>query len=185
MAALRDDRAPIGLDQLHGGVAILDFDAPMMNARAGAGELSFVHLFIVIEHEGDIQLAIGHVARYVAARMTGSGLTQSKYVLIEFGGALEILDLDSNMNDASHSLCTFGMRVANGRNLFGEAALRKHRLLRAVNVKARYVQLKSWLLRGIERMRFPVAAWIALQIAGATRGTTSSPMPEIQRLVLM
>jgi len=41
------------------------------------------------------------------------------------------------------------------------------------------------LRRGIDRIRLPVAIWIAFKIAGATSGTTSSPMPEIQRSVFM
>jgi hypothetical protein len=41
------------------------------------------------------------------------------------------------------------------------------------------------LRKGIERTRLPVAMWIAFKIAGATSGTTSSPMPEIHRFVFM
>jgi hypothetical protein len=48
-----------------------------------------------------------------------------------------------------------------------------------------HVQLRSCLRSGRERMRLPVAMWMALRTAGATSGTTSSPMPEIHRFVFM
>ena len=41
------------------------------------------------------------------------------------------------------------------------------------------VQLKSVLLKGNERTRLPVAAKIALAIAGATGGITGSPTPVV------
>jgi hypothetical protein len=44
---------------------------------------------------------------------------------------------------------------------------------------AAYVRLRSCFLRGSERIRLPVAAKIALQIAGATHPMASSPMPAI------
>jgi hypothetical protein len=106
----------------------------MMDAGTRAGKLCLVHLFIVIDHERDIQVAVRHVAGDMTARVAGAGLTKAEYVLIEFGGALEIFDLDSNVNDASHCLLSLS-ECANGRNLFGAAVIRKHRLLRAVNVK--------------------------------------------------
>ena len=62
LAGLRNDRAAIRLDRLHRGVPILDLDAPMMDAGAGAGELRLMHFFIVVNHECDIQSTVGHVA---------------------------------------------------------------------------------------------------------------------------
>jgi hypothetical protein len=55
----------------------------MMDAGSGSGELRLVHLFIVIDHERDIQIAVRHVAGYVTARMTSAGLSQAKHVLIK------------------------------------------------------------------------------------------------------
>ena len=86
----------------------------MMDARAGAGELGLVHLLIVIDHERDIQRAVGHVARHMTSRVTGTGLTKPENILVELRGALEIFDLERNVNDASHSHSPWAISIPLG-----------------------------------------------------------------------
>src|SRR4051794_24321413 len=52
-AAIGDDRAAIRLDRLDRGLAILDLDAPMVDAGTGTGELRLVLGLAVIDHQGD------------------------------------------------------------------------------------------------------------------------------------
>ena len=76
---------------LVGGLAILDLDADVMNAGSGAGELGLLLLLAVIDHEGEIDIAVGHVPGDVAAGMAGLGLVDAEDVLVEFGRLLQML----------------------------------------------------------------------------------------------
>src|SRR5712691_1129456 len=102
------DGAAAGLDLGDGGVAIVDLDAPMVDAGAGAGELRLRDLLAVVDHQGEIDVAVGHVARDVAARIAGIGLAKAEDVLIEPGCLLQVGDLDGNVNDARHGLLLDG-----------------------------------------------------------------------------
>src|SRR6185312_6615660 len=99
-----DDGAAILLDRRDIGVAILDLDAPMMDAGALAGELRLLDILGIVEHEGEVDIAVGHVARDVAAGIALAGALEAEDLLVEFGGLLEIVDLDGDMHDARHGL---------------------------------------------------------------------------------
>src|ERR1700730_15676968 len=60
-AALGDDLAAMLLDRVGEGLPILDLQSPMVDARAGTGELRFGGALAVIEHEREIGLAVGHM----------------------------------------------------------------------------------------------------------------------------
>src|ERR1700693_2379561 len=51
-AGLGEDRAAESTDLRGGGLAVFDFDAPVVDAGAGAGELGFLDLLAVVDHQG-------------------------------------------------------------------------------------------------------------------------------------
>src|SRR5262249_48610754 len=103
-----------GLDCLHGGFAILHFDAEMVDAGADAGELGLRLVLAVIGHQGEIDRTFRHVPGRVAACMPGLELVDAKNVFIEPGRFLEVFDLDRNVNDAGHDRTPSGMRAYRG-----------------------------------------------------------------------
>src|SRR5438045_4406465 len=74
----------------------------MVNAGSGAGELGLRYVLAVIDHERNVDVAVGHVPRRVAARISGLGLVDAKDILVEFGRRFEVFDLERDMNDAGH-----------------------------------------------------------------------------------
>src|SRR6266567_1443460 len=56
----------------------------------GVGELRVLDLLVVVDHQGEIDVAVGHVARDVAARIAGVGLAKAEDVLIEPGCLLQV-----------------------------------------------------------------------------------------------
>ncbi len=57
-----DDGSAILPDFLYGAVTVFDLDAPMMDAGSLAGELRLRDILAVIKHEGEVDIAVGHVA---------------------------------------------------------------------------------------------------------------------------
>jgi hypothetical protein len=49
---------PLAFDFSDIAVAILDFDAPMVNAWTGAGKLRLFDIFAIIEHQGHIDVSV-------------------------------------------------------------------------------------------------------------------------------
>ena len=58
----------------------------------------------VIDHDREVDIAVGHMARGVAARVPGLGLIDTEHVFVELGRLLEVVDLDRDVNDAGHGL---------------------------------------------------------------------------------
>ena len=56
----------------------------------GVGELRVLDLLAVVDHQGEIDVSVGHVARDVAARIAGVGLAKAEDVLIEPGCLLQV-----------------------------------------------------------------------------------------------
>src|ERR1700716_3577378 len=71
---VRENAAAVLLDLLGGGLAFLDLDPDVMHAGTRAGELRLLLLLAVIDHEGEIDIAVGHVPGGMAAGMPGLGL---------------------------------------------------------------------------------------------------------------
>src|SRR5215469_15114947 len=79
---LRQDDAAARFDELGEGGAVGDLDAPMMDAGTGACELRLAVVLAVVEHQREIGLAVGHVARIMAAGVVGGELAEAENVLI-------------------------------------------------------------------------------------------------------
>src|SRR5262245_57502512 len=100
-----ENRAATLLDRCAHRIAVLDLDAEVMNAGPGPGELRLRLVLAVVGHEREIDGAFRHVARGVAARVAGLELVDAEHVLVELGGPLQVLDLERDVDDASH--CCF------------------------------------------------------------------------------
>src|SRR5260370_1357041 len=101
---LGEDLTAVLLDRVGESLPILDLQSPMMDARAGTGELRLRVVLAVVDHEGEIDVAVGHVPGSVAARMSGLGLIDAEDVLVELGRLFQVIDLEGNVNDAGHGL---------------------------------------------------------------------------------
>src|SRR5580704_7495492 len=51
LLAIREDAAAVLLDLLGGGLAVLDLDPDVMDARTGSGKLRLLLLLAVVDHE--------------------------------------------------------------------------------------------------------------------------------------
>src|SRR5215813_2995907 len=58
LARFGNDRTTVGLDFRDIAVAILDFDAPMVDARTGARKLRLYDIFVVVDHQGQIDVSV-------------------------------------------------------------------------------------------------------------------------------
>src|SRR4029450_7319748 len=96
------DRAAPLLDHAAHRIAILDLDAEVMDAGPGPRELRLRLVLAVVGHQREIDGAFGHVPRGVAARMAGLELVDAEDVLVELGGLFQVLDLERDVDDASH-----------------------------------------------------------------------------------
>src|SRR6202165_3818567 len=54
-----ENAAAVLFDLFRGGLAVLDLDPDVMNAGTGSGELRLLLLLAVIDHEGEINIAVG------------------------------------------------------------------------------------------------------------------------------
>ena len=102
-----EDAAAVLLDLLGGGLAVLDLDADVMDAGTGPGELRLLLLLAVVDHQGEVDIAVGHVPRDVAAGMAGLGLVDAEHVLVELGRLFQIFDLEGDVHDAGHGALLF------------------------------------------------------------------------------
>src|SRR5207249_10379401 len=90
----REDRAAVLLAGVGKSRLVGDLDAPVMDARTGASPLRLVNILAVVEHQREIELPIGQVARIMTARVVGAELPEAKNVLVEFRRLLQIGDLE-------------------------------------------------------------------------------------------
>src|SRR5262249_15342326 len=58
LAGVGNYRTTVGLDFRDIAVAILDFDAPMVDARTGARKLRLFDIFAVVDHQGQIDVSV-------------------------------------------------------------------------------------------------------------------------------
>ena len=76
--------------------------------RAGAGELRFGGVLAVVDHQGEIGLAVGHVPGDVLVVAAGADLLEAEHVLVERGRLLQVRHLHGDMDDARLlALCFF------------------------------------------------------------------------------
>src|SRR5260370_791151 len=100
---LRYNRAAMLLDGLSEGLAVGDLDAPVMDAGSGTRKLGLLLVLAVVDHQREVDIAVGHVPRRVAARMSGLGLIDPEHVLIELCRLLQVVHVaafDGDVYDA-------------------------------------------------------------------------------------
>ena len=95
----------------------------MMDARAGAGELRFGGGLAVVEHEGEIGLAVGQVPGDVLVVAAGADLLEAEHVLIERGRLLQVRHLHGDVDDARFLAAVLLLVAADADDL-GEIAVR-------------------------------------------------------------
>ena len=119
------------LDGVGKGRFVGDLDAPMMDARPRTGPLRLLRILAVVEHQREIELPIGHVARIVAARVVGAELLETKNVLVEFRRLLQVGDLEREMHDARFLALVLFLVAADADDL-GHVAVRRAEFQRAL-----------------------------------------------------
>src|SRR5258706_3883585 len=92
--------AAIGLDLLGGSVLVVNRNTPMVEPRAGACELGFGGVLAVIDHEGEVDMPIGQMARDVLAVAAGLGVLEAEDFGIELSCLFKVIDLDGEMDNA-------------------------------------------------------------------------------------
>src|SRR5262245_65329580 len=97
-----------------------------MDAGALARCLRFGRLRArVVLDERHVEHAVGEVTRGVIAHLFGVHFLEAEYLLVELGGALEVLDLQREMHDAIHRFsCSRGLslRTSASRSRFQTAS---------------------------------------------------------------
>ena len=97
---IRQDFAAIRPDPVENRPPVRDCDAEMMDRRTGADQLRLGVVLAVVQHQREIDIAVGQVARYVAARAPGFDLAEAEHVLVEPGRGFEIGDFQRDVIDA-------------------------------------------------------------------------------------
>src|SRR6266404_4945842 len=89
---------------------VVDLSAPMVNARAHTGKLRLRCILAVIDHQRQVDGAVGKVARdmpAVLATMRGD-LPEAEHFLVELSGGFEISHLQRDVDDfAGHETSPF------------------------------------------------------------------------------
>src|SRR5437868_11719622 len=71
-----------------------------MNAGARTGKLRLRHILAVIDHQREIERAIGHMPRYMSARVSRSSLPKAEHLLVKPGRLFEVSDLEREMDNS-------------------------------------------------------------------------------------
>src|SRR5258705_255338 len=78
-----------------------------MDARAFARGLRLRGLrALVVFHQGEIDLAVGHMARKMVAGLAGLGILEAEDLLVEVAGAQHVVDFQRDMDDTAHRWCS-------------------------------------------------------------------------------
>jgi hypothetical protein len=107
LTGLGKDFAAISDDLLRKTLVVVDLDAEMVDCRALANELGFLVRLAVIDHQREVDIAVGQVPRNVSARPSGLDLAKPEHVFVEFGRRLELGDLERHVVDAGHPLFSY------------------------------------------------------------------------------
>jgi hypothetical protein len=76
----------------------------VVDARPVARGLRFLRLRAgVVLHQREVDHAVGHVAREVVAGLAGLGIAEAEDLLVEVAGALHVVDLERDVDDAVHA----------------------------------------------------------------------------------
>src|SRR5258706_11658939 len=79
----------------------------MVDAGAVSRGLRFRGLrALVVLHQGEIDLAVGHVTRKMIAGLAGLGILEAEDLLVEVAGAHHVVDLQRDMDDTVHRWCS-------------------------------------------------------------------------------
>jgi hypothetical protein len=70
-----------------------------MEPRPRTDELRFIRILAVIDHEREIEGAVGHVTRYVLTIASGRHLLEPEHIFVEACRRFQILDFDCEMDD--------------------------------------------------------------------------------------
>ncbi len=73
----------------------------MMDPRPRAGKLRFMGVFTVIDHQREIEFAIGHMPGDMLMIASRGDLLEPEDILIETCCGFQILDLDREMDDTA------------------------------------------------------------------------------------
>ena len=82
---------------------VVHLDGEVVDAGPLAGGLRFRRFGPgVVLDERDVEHAVGEVARGVVAHFLRVHFLEAEHLLVELGGALEVVDLQREMHDATH-----------------------------------------------------------------------------------
>src|SRR5437667_11590659 len=100
-----DDLAAEGLHLLFGFLEVVHFDGEVMDAGAFARGLRLGGLGVgVVLHDREVDRAVGMMERGVVAHFFRLGFLESEDLLVELGGALQVVDLERDVHDAVHGV---------------------------------------------------------------------------------
>src|SRR5262249_9641438 len=99
-----DDGSAVRLNLGNVTVAILYFDPPMVDTRTGTGKLRLLDIFAVVYHQGEINISVCQMSRYMPARVSRAGFAKPEHLFIKLRCLLQIVDFDGDVNDARHGL---------------------------------------------------------------------------------
>src|SRR5262249_49345906 len=94
-------------------VPVVDLDAPVVDAGPRTGQLRFLDVLAVVDHQREVDVAVRHVPGDVAARAAGRSLAKAEDVLVEARGLLEVVALDGDVSDPRH-VVLLGFRSPRG-----------------------------------------------------------------------
>jgi hypothetical protein len=107
LAGLGEDLAAISDDLLRKTLVVVDLDAEMVDCRALANELGLFVFFAVIDHQREIDIAVGQVPRNVSPRPSGLDPAKPEHVFVELRSRLEVGDFERHVVDARHPLPSY------------------------------------------------------------------------------
>src|SRR5260370_1278452 len=107
-AGVADDLAAQLADLGFGDLHVFDLDREVVDARPLSRRLRLRRLRAgVVLDQRDVDHAVGEMARGMVAHLLGVDLGEAEHLAVELGGALEVVDLQRQMDDSVHGFSQF------------------------------------------------------------------------------
>src|SRR5215471_4569088 len=87
----------------------------MVDCRTEAHQFGFLVLLAVIDHQREVDIAVGQMARDMSARAPGMHLPEAEYILVELCSRFEVGHFERYMVDPRHHFPPIRRRRYRGR----------------------------------------------------------------------